>query len=53
MNIELPREIASDEVNTYHRDGVVLLKSMLDSDWVEVLKQAIVREQICTQNSGS
>lgn len=42
MNQQLPREITSDEISTYHRDGVVLLKEIFDSDWITILKQGLV-----------
>ena len=42
MNTELPREITSDEVDAYHRDGVVLLKDMFDSQWIDLLKQGLI-----------
>ena len=43
MNTQLPREITSDEIDTYHRDGVVLLKNMFDSEWIEVLNQGLIK----------
>ena len=39
MNTNLARQITADEVETYHRDGVVLLKGMFDSEWIELLNQ--------------
>lgn len=41
MNPEIPRPITSDEVATYHRDGVVLLPAMFDGDWITLLKQGL------------
>ncbi len=41
MNTELPREITQEEIETYHRDGVVLLEAMFDDDWIELLKQGL------------
>jgi len=41
MNTEMPREITTDEIDTYHRDGVVLLSSMFDDEWIELLKQGL------------
>ncbi len=41
MNIELPREITQEEIETYHRDGVVLLEGMFDDGWIELLKQGL------------
>ena len=42
MNKQLPREITTDEIETYHRDGVILLTSMFDSQWVDLLNQGLV-----------
>ncbi len=42
MNTALPREITADDIATYHRDGVVLLKAMFDTQWIEVLKQGLI-----------
>ena len=41
MNTELQRAIGVDEIETYHRDGVVLIKDMFDSEWIDVLKQGL------------
>ena len=38
MNTELLRPITSKEVETYHRDGVLLLKNMFDKDWIKNFK---------------
>lgn len=43
MNTKLPREITAEDVETYHRDGVVLLKDLFDSEWIEVLKQGLIK----------
>lgn len=43
MNTKLPREITAKDVETYHRDGVVLLKDLFDSEWIEVLKQGLIK----------
>jgi ectoine hydroxylase-related dioxygenase (phytanoyl-CoA dioxygenase family) len=42
MNIDLPRRITSDEIETYHRDGVVLLPEMFDADWIELLQTGLI-----------
>jgi len=42
VNIDIPREISADEIATYHRDGVVLLPSMFDSDWIDLLLQGLI-----------
>ena len=41
MTDKLPREITATEVDTYHRDGVVLLKSIFDSRWIDVLTRGL------------
>ena len=41
MNRDIPRALTSDEIETYHRDGVVLLPAMFDGDWIDVLKQGL------------
>ena len=41
MNTELLRPIATEEVDTYHRDGVLLLKDMFDKDWIELLNKGL------------
>ena len=41
MNTELLRPITSKEVDTYHRDGVLLLKNMFDKDWIELLNKGL------------
>ena len=43
MNTQPPREITTDEVAAYHQDGVVLLKSMFDADWIELLDRGLTR----------
>ncbi|MDE0096143.1 MAG: hypothetical protein F4128_05040 [Gammaproteobacteria bacterium] len=43
MNTQLPREITASEIDAYHRDGVVLLKSMFDSQWIELLDQGLTK----------
>ena len=41
MNTDLLRAITSDEVNTYHRDGVLKLSSMFDKDWIKILNKGL------------
>lgn len=43
MNSKLPREISSEEIDTYHRDGVVLLKTMFDAEWIDILSRGLTR----------
>ena len=42
MNTDIPRAITSDEIATYHRDGVVLLPGMFDGGWIALLKRGLV-----------
>ena len=42
MNTELQRAITVDEIDAYHHDGVVLVKDMFDSDWIELLKRGLM-----------
>ena len=37
MQNKPPRAIKTDEIETFHLDGVVLLKQMFTADWVDVL----------------
>ena len=41
MNTDLLRAITPDEVDTYHRDGVLLLPGMFDNDWIELLNKGL------------
>ena len=41
MSTRSLRDVLSDEVEAYHRDGVVLLKGMFDSHWIEILKRGL------------
>jgi ectoine hydroxylase-related dioxygenase (phytanoyl-CoA dioxygenase family) len=41
MNTDLPRTITPSEITTYHRDGVVLLPSMFDDEWIRLLKKGL------------
>jgi len=40
VNRELPYPITAEHIETYHRDGVVLLKGLLDAEWVERMQAA-------------
>lgn len=42
MNTDIPRIITSDEIQTFHQDGVVLLRGMFDNDWIDLLKQGLI-----------
>ena len=41
MNTGLLRTITPEEVETYHRDGVLLLPEMFDKDWIELLNKGL------------
>jgi len=41
MNTGLLRTITLDEIETYHRDGVLLLPGMFDKDWIELLNKGL------------
>ena len=41
MHTELLRAITTEEVDTYHRDGVLLLKGMFDKNWIELLNKGL------------
>ena len=42
MITDMLKSITSDQVATYHLDGVVLLPAMFDSEWIESLKKGLV-----------
>ena len=41
MNTDLLRTITTNEVETYHRDGVLKLSGMFDKDWIEILNKGL------------
>ncbi|HMB76349.1 MAG TPA: phytanoyl-CoA dioxygenase family protein [Kiloniellaceae bacterium] len=41
MNRELPRAITDDEIETYGRDGVVMLPGLFDADWIRLLDEGL------------
>ena len=41
MNTGLSRTITPNEIETYHRDGVLLLPGMFDKDWIELLNKGL------------
>ena len=41
MNAGLLRTITPNEVETYHRDGVLKLSGMFDKDWIEILNKGL------------
>ena len=52
MNTNLLRTITPEEIDTYHRDGVLLLQNMFDKDWIELLNKGLdVNIKIPTKRS--
>ena len=52
MNKQMLRSISADEIETYDRDGVILLPNMFDADWIELLDQGLeVNRQNPTRRS--
>ena len=45
MNKDLPRPITDEEIETYRRDGIVCLRGLFDSDWVEFLRSRVAEDQ--------
>ena len=43
MNKNAPRDITDEEIETYHRDGVVLLPQMFDTGWIELLTEGLAK----------
>ncbi len=41
MNIKLNTKITQDNIDTFHRDGVILLKDMFDKEWIELLQEGL------------
>ena len=41
MNTDLLRAITPNEVDAYHRDGVLKLSGMFDKDWIEILNKGL------------
>ena len=41
MNTDLLRAITPNEVETYHRDGVLKLSGMFDKDWIKILNKGL------------
>ena len=37
MNRELPRAISAPEIESYDRDGVIMLPGIFDADWIALL----------------
>jgi len=45
MNTDLPRDIADDEIETFDRDGVVMLEGMFDAGWIALLDEGLSRSR--------
>lgn len=45
MNRTLPRPITREEIDTYNRDGVVMLSGMFDADWIDTLQAGLARNR--------
>ncbi len=45
MNTDLPQAITPSEIETYQRDGVVLLSDMFDADWIALLRSGLVKNR--------
>lgn len=41
LNTNPMRAITTEEIETYHRDGVVLLPGMFDQDWIDLLLRGL------------
>lgn len=43
MNRHPLHEITQEQIDTYHRDGVVVLRNLIDAEWIERMQAAIAR----------
>ena len=50
MPSNLSRDITKDEIETFKRDGVVLLKGFFDAHWIEMLRE---RADYVLENPGA
>ena len=41
MNTQTLRDISNEEIDSYHRDGVVFLNAMFDSQWIDLLNKGL------------
>lgn len=41
MNTDIPYAITADDIETYDRDGVVMLKQVFDADWIALLDKGL------------
>ena len=52
MNKQMLRKISAQEIETYDRDGVILLPNMFEADWIDLLDQGLeVNRQNPTRRS--
>ena len=42
MNSDLLRPITSEQITTYQRDGVVLLRGLFDLEWIDLLDKGLI-----------
>ena len=45
MNKQPNQEITVEQIETFHRDGVVLLPGLFDTEWVKLLDKGLVASQ--------
>jgi len=57
MNSEPLRLITKEEIEAFHRDGAILLKNVISSDWVDLLREgtdaAIEQPDVMSENLGT
>ena len=41
MNKDLPRAVTAEEIETYDRDGVIMLPGLFDADWIGLLDEGL------------
>ncbi len=50
MQTDIFNPITENQISTYHKDGVVLMKNMFDSEWIGILKEGL--ENNCDKPSS-
>ncbi len=53
MNTDLPRDVTSADIETYDRDGVVLIKGMFDADWIRILDAGLAERRSAPTHRGA
>jgi ectoine hydroxylase-related dioxygenase (phytanoyl-CoA dioxygenase family) len=57
MTADPLRKITKEEISDFHRDGAVLVKGVLDSEWVDLLREgtdaAIANPDVMSENLGT